>query len=163
MLMGPAWNCCPGASHGTTVFLGGPPTACISPLYPSDWAMMAVGGPGHPMLYVMNADGTDQRALAGQGCGNPVWSPDGSLLVFNNVEWVGENNVLFLYTIRPDGSDVRRITLGGDAQPSWSPDSRQIVFRSIHQSNGIYLVNADGTGLMQVEGGDSGSPSWSPR
>jgi TolB protein len=99
-------------------------------------------------IWVMNADGGDQRdltaaffggwgggGLGGLDCGAPcqeygaVWSPEGTKLAFT-----GPDNTI--YTIRPDGTDVTRVSFPSSTDPylstnpSWSPDSRKIAFEA---------------------------------
>jgi len=80
---------------------------------------------GEPEIWVMNADGTEQRRLtAGL---SPAWSPDGSLIAFAGPS--GANGILTV--IRPDGRGLRQLpgTEGGE-YPSWSPDGTRIAFNS---------------------------------
>lgn len=49
---------------------------------------------------------------------NPVWSPDGKRILFDNFDYV--------FSIRPDGSGRRRITMGRVA--AWAPGGSRIAF-----------------------------------
>jgi Tol biopolymer transport system component len=119
------------------------------------------GSGSQSALFVVNVDGTGLRQLTPDGVragGNPVWSPDGQLIAFNNA--------LQIYVVHPDGSGRRRVTnpANGDLSfdPVWSPDSTKLLFARIHGTQGSYqedlwIANADGTGLIQVTntpGGD---------
>jgi hypothetical protein len=42
---------------------------------------------GLPQIWVMNADGSDQRKLTTNGGGVPSWSPDGKRIVFSREDW----------------------------------------------------------------------------
>jgi Tol biopolymer transport system component len=74
---------------------------------------------GSPGLYIMNADGSNQRLLTTSPTGfdgNPAWSPDGRRIVFTR----GSD----LWEIAADGSDGRNVTntpnpLEGSAD--WQP------------------------------------------
>ena len=72
----------------------------------------------------MNADGSGQRRLTRNTVGdsNPVWSPDGRRIAFEN-NW--QVNVM-----NADGSRQRRLTRNGGRNfaPAWSPDGQQIAF-----------------------------------
>ncbi len=76
-------------------------------------------------LYMVNADGSGLRRLAG-GVIDPVVSPDGRQVAF--VRWDGAE-IGTLYTLNLDTGDERAI-LGDIRQPkspAWSPDGRQII------------------------------------
>jgi TolB protein len=87
-------------------------------------------------LYIVNADGTGLTRIthnpptAGFGNGteptrelstDPVWSPDGSRIMFVQVSGLGAATVRRLYTIRPDGSDLTLVSgsFTGVDQPDW--------------------------------------------
>ncbi len=113
---------------------------------------------GDDGLYVMNADGSDQRKLADGG--PPAWSPDGSRIVFS----MGADHGADLWTIHPDGSGLAQLTQSPkwDELATWSPDGSRIAFL---RGNAIYVVNQDGTGLSvlaYIKGVDPFQPQWSP-
>jgi len=131
-------------------------------------------------LFVMNADGTDVKRLAGSARAAqdryPRFSPDGRLIVFASNRGNRESDV---FVMRADGTGVRRLTRGpayvDDTQPSFSPDGRFVVFASNRLSFFNYEVYrmraADGGGLTRLtfwgsgrDGapGDDISPSYSP-
>jgi WD40-like Beta Propeller Repeat len=60
-------------------------------------------------IYTLNPDGSDLRRITPfrLNAGNPDWSPDGKLIVFNS-SFAGEGR-LDIYTVRPDGSGLRRV------------------------------------------------------
>jgi TolB protein len=128
--------------------------------------------PGTPYIsdskiYVMNADGSEQRRLTSTADleGSPAWSPDGRKIAFLRET----DGVRVPYVVNADGSDERRLTSIGASSVAWSPDGSRILFeRETRNSSEIYVVNADGTEprrLTRISGGNfvpSGSPAWSP-
>ena len=111
---------------------------------------------GEPEIWVMNADGTEQRRLAA-GL-SPAWSPDGSLIAF-----AGESGGLSV--IRPDGTGLRALphTEGGE-YPSWSPDGTRIAFNSnLTGDHFMYITEADGSNVVDLSGaGEGWQVDWSP-
>jgi dipeptidyl aminopeptidase/acylaminoacyl peptidase len=95
------------------------------------------------VVYVMNADGTDQTAVAAGS--DPDWSPDGTKFVLSR----GVSGFADVYVMNVDGSGVAQLTGGGfqiDQFPAWSPDGTQIVYQSVPGSTpNIMVMNADGT------------------
>ena len=66
-------------------------------------------------IYVMNADGTNQRKLTNSLTLSPEWSPDGQKIIF------GDNNTF--YKMDADGGNITPLTgisIGsGDPEPDW--------------------------------------------
>jgi TolB protein len=124
-----------------------------------------------PHLYLMNSDGSNQRALTADSIhmnhfNRLVWSPQGDLLAF---EVYGPGTAgAHIATIKPDGSHLRYVTDPGAParSPSWSPDGRHLVFQGEGQDNQpqLYIINRDGTGKERVTTGSSweGYPAWAP-
>ena len=67
---------------------------------------------------MIDADGTDRRQLSDGGGWDPVWSPDGTLILFSR------GGPGWLRSITPDGTDLGRLTDGPAYHPVWSPVSR---------------------------------------
>jgi Tol biopolymer transport system component len=115
------------------------------------WVVAAAGGRPHRL--------TDCRPA---WCADvdPVWSPDGHLIVFERITHEGRWGHR-LYTIRPDGSGLTKIADG--AEPEWSPDGTRIAFDG---AGGITVANADGSDTHLLVAGSGGTgpgvPSWSP-
>ena len=133
-------------------------------------------------IAVMNADGSGFRVVCteevcGQGLGEPQWSPDGSQLVFSNMEVIGFIGLGILpsriWVARPDGSGAHPLTQPGcrpghapllgcayDSAAAWSPDGRWIAFSRLHQERPghthspprtlIELMHPDGSDLHPV-------------
>jgi TolB protein len=80
---------------------------------------------------------------------DPVWSPDGTRIVFSRS--VKGKNQIFL--MDPFGDDYQQLTYGryDSEKPTWSPDGRQIVFAA--DRTGIfklYVMFVDGTGVRRL-------------
>lgn len=132
-------------------------------------------------VYVMNADGSNQRQLTFGSINpangftrtralSPVWSPDGSQIAFSGSMDYGRFN---LNVINADGTRIRKLTTDMDiGNPTWSPNGQQIAFSDscVAFDGGtcetdIYVVNVDGTNLKKLtapNGGPDVQPSWSP-
>jgi Tol biopolymer transport system component len=120
-------------------------------------------------IYVMNADGSDQRRMthsSAQGVYNslPLWSPRGDLIA---VEQIVNGEQVDLWTIRPDGSGERRLTSDGGAKRSvsWSPDGTRLLYTDTEDaSTRIYTVGLDGSppAALSPAGATDFSPAWSP-
>lgn len=113
----------------------------------SIWVVAAAGGKPHRLCASCN--GFD-----------PVWSPNGRLIVFANASPGCACGGL--YTVRPDGTRVRTIVKRG-SDPARAPDGHRIVFNS---GESIAVVKADGSHLQVLLRGPlglgGGGPSWSP-
>lgn len=162
-----------------------PPTATatvLPPLSGSGGGVIAFSSErdGNSEIYVMNADGSDQRRLTYDPADDfhPSWSPDGSQLVFYSRRT--GNADIFVMTV-PDGTaagggepgahDLRQLTddPANDYYPAWSPDGApggdQIVFDSKRDGNHeIYVMDADGSNQRRLTNtpGDEYFAAWSP-
>lgn len=124
-------------------------------------------------IWVMNADGSHQRALthfsnAPQLYGSTVtsdlsWSPDGQELVFaafGNDQ--GGKEQLFVLNVRTHG--VRRLTnlATGATEPAWSPNGRWIAFVSVGGPGHIYLLSTKTHKAHAVGRATGLCIAWSP-
>lgn len=155
----------------------GPPTVLLSseeghldtPAFSPDGRQIAYidgGGDHSNALWVMDADGTNRRKLAGGDAPVPdapaevtywlqvdhlVWSPDGERLAFSCGCPAGPG----IYTIRADGSRLTRVSADGGV-PQWSPDGSQIAL--VHEDDvGVTVGSGQPTtGRLVVVGAEGG-------
>jgi Tol biopolymer transport system component len=130
---------------------------------------------GIPDIYVMRADGSGERRIAGGPAFQwyPVWSPDGRKIMFE--AFVGnplkENTLIDLYTVNPDGSSKRKLgRFRNEADHCvcavWSPDGTKIAYEAegTRGRPDIYVMNADGSDRRQLTNhrARDENPDWSP-
>ncbi len=131
----------------------------------------------HAELYVMNADGSNQRRITFNQLPEkePAWSPDGKHLVF----WRSARITTVGDPLPPGDLWIVDLTTGqtrslvkkprsDEAAPQWSPDGRRIAFHSDAREAGvpeIYTIRPDGPELRRLtntpEDLDYG-PNYSP-
>src|SRR6266545_4199031 len=90
--------------------------------------------PTHMDIWVMNADGSDQRQvthLPGASFA-PYFHPDGRRIIFSSNYESPESRDFDLYLVNADGTGLGRITTapGFDAFPMFSPDGTHLVWAS---------------------------------
>ena len=125
-----------------------------------------------PQIYVMDADGKNQRRLSNEFVAEwqPSWSPDGRRVVFTSS---GAMDVAGghwrIYVTDADGGNKQRLSKGAvdDYYPAWSPDGTRIAFVSIRDGRGnldIYVMDADGSNQHRLTENPEHEwePAWSP-
>ena len=129
---------------------------------------------GNPEIYVMDADGDNQRRLTNNRHEdwNPSWSPDGKRIAFSSnrdghvIDGLPTHEI---YVMDADGGNQQNLTNdpNNDWEPSWSPDGKRIAFSSDREEDGnaeIYVMDADGGNQQNLtnDPNNDWEPSWSP-
>ena len=102
-----------------------------------------MGGPfdGTEGIYLMNADGSNQRVLTRASPGDFAWSPNGRQIAFGGGFHGGP-----LFIVNADGSGRRTLVRTRTVSLAWSPDGRKIAFTD----GEVNVMNADGSGLRTL-------------
>ena len=151
-----------GSGVQQLTFGEGPGSGRGGPDWSPDGTQIAFTGPGPGTdIYVMNADGSNQRRLLNSvtmSGSEPSWSPDGTKLAFTS----RQPSLYDIYSINSDGTgtpvNLTNNPVPGpgeagphDEGPAWSPDGTQIAFaREAGSAVQLVLMNADGSGAHEV-------------
>src|SRR2546423_8723671 len=89
----------------------------------------------------------------------PVWSPDGSAIVF-----LSERDGVSLRVVKPDGSDEHRIPwLPASRTYAFSPDWSHVAGPSSLNSSDMVVERLDGSDRVELgQTAYAQTPSWSP-
>lgn len=126
--------------------------------------------PENAHLYLMDADGANQRRLVTGLDDDQVgarWSPDGQYILFHSNPLIDGQPRFDIYRVRADGSELTNLsnTVGNNFMADWSPDGQRIVFvTQRHGNSELYVMNADGTGQVRLTESmaENFLPRWSP-
>ena len=134
-------------------------------------AYSAMGGSGNWQVLLRETGGASRVLSTTPGGQNitPVFSPDGSTLVYSHARELGND----LYAVNPFAPDaVRKVTVGrgsDNMSPTFSPDGRQLAFTSNRTGRPeVYISDADGTNAEPLTLGQysdqsyNSNPDWSP-
>ena len=128
---------------------------------------------GIPQIYLMNSDGTEQRAITTEtdGACQPDWSPDGLKIVYispcrsKESDYSGAN----LYIMNADGTGREPLggSIEGDFDPVWSPDGKSIVFTSLRDGHAqLYKLDLETMEVIRLTETDinvqARQADWSP-
>ena len=158
-----------GEAPRRVTFGRGTPTS--SPTFSPDGRKIAYisGRPGHPEVYITDADGTNAELLTESPSGDrpyrasPDWSPDGRSVAFTSQE--GPNLQVMVISMRD--RKIRQLT--GDARnedPSWAPDGRHVVFTSTRSgAKQLWVLDTESGRTRQLTrgAGVARMAAWSPR
>ena len=133
---------------------------------------------GNAEIYVMDADGENQRRLTQNADADyqPSWSPDGKRIVFcsdrdGHPDRVPGWFTCEIYVMDADGGNQQNLTNhpSDDRSPSWSPDGTRIAFQSYRDNDRnhnieIYVMDADGENQQRLTNNliEDEDPAWSP-
>jgi eukaryotic-like serine/threonine-protein kinase len=104
---------------------------------------------GYAALWVASADGSNARQVthdARQWPGSPAWSPDGTVIAFDNAGGGGVPG-MHIWTVDAEGGAPRQLTTGSGDQsvPTWSRDGKWIYYSSASQgTRNIWRVRTSG-------------------
>jgi Tol biopolymer transport system component len=90
--------------------------------------------PNRMEIWVMNADGTDQRQITQLGGANfaPYFTPDGRRIIFSSNHRNPRSRNFDLYLVNLDGTGLEQVTTNPefDGFPMFSPDGTKLIWAS---------------------------------
>ena len=117
---------------------------------------------GHMDLWVMNADGSNQRQLTANSRNNtePVVTRDGRYIVFTS-DRSGTANI---WRVDIDGTNPRQLTSGsGETNPDCTPDGKWVVYTLLGAGKPtVWRISIDGGAPEKIIDGYATNPVVSP-
>src|SRR5262249_25384728 len=134
---------------------------CRSPAPSPDGKRIAFLRDDPEGLYLMNADGSNQRRLADKAFRDfpPAWSPDGKRLAYTRLE-DDQFSIYCLHVV--SGRDVRVVR--GGSSPTWSPEGSRLLFVRLQDKTAtLGLISPYRPDEVRVRKGRGGAwdPAWS--
>jgi Tol biopolymer transport system component/DNA-binding winged helix-turn-helix (wHTH) protein len=108
-------------------------------------------------LWIMNADGSNKKALTPAGVSDtiPSVTGDGRYIVFES----NRNRADEIWRINIDGSEPKQLTqCGKNVQPAVSPDGKWVVYRSDCDSGRLWRTTIDGSDAKPLTENAAGWP-----
>lgn len=136
-----------------------------------------VWGTGYVLDIVSFSDTAVESRRLVDRAGNPQWSPDGSRIAFNRIQYSGKQEIIDVWSVKPDGSSSLQLTTyitGKDANgtsqqlPVWSPDgaflayAERVISGNKTTWNVCRIPAAGGSKTYLTSDGASSYPRWRP-
>ena len=138
-----------------------PATGYYNPQFSPDGKLIVYyseKGDGMDQIWIMNADGSNQKLLTG-GIGHnifPGWSADGKRIIFSSSKR-DKNDAgsyvegSYLYVMNSVGSGLSKLGNINSFFARFSPDGKKIAYVSgKFPATAIYVANADGTAAVKI-------------
>jgi Tol biopolymer transport system component len=120
------------------------------------------GAQARSRIFVTRPGGGGARPITqGPADAWPVWSPDGSVLVYSSIDESGQGVILAIDPL--EGGEPRRIARG--MEPDFFPDGEWLVYCAKRRGRwALWRVRADGSGRRPIGSGtsDERDPTVSP-
>ena len=158
-----------GAIVGGLILLG-PSTPAAPAAFPGENGLIAFvsersSGTEPSGIYTIKPDGTDEKLFPNipNGGSRPTWSPDGTKLAFQFMNFNGSSVFSDINIINPDGTGLLKVASDGWDQNrmiTWSPNGTQIAYiglggPDISTIRTVHIANADGSGSYRLPGSPS--------
>ncbi len=111
-------------------------------------------------VWVMDADGTNQRQLTATGnyvAYDPAWSPDGGKIAYTRESGFSQA-IYVIDAAGPVGAGT--LLISGARDPSWSPDGSEIVYDALPSIKVADATTGAQKRILVV--GTGSTPCWSP-